>query len=92
VAEEAILDVIGLERLFEQRVVLEVDHAQGQVFTGSPIGVGLAELVGGKGGAGDGGAGGSVGAQVGIGRGGHGYLLLSVEVVNVGFQGRLRAV
>ena len=41
VAEEAVLDVVGVEGLFEEGVVLEVDHAEGEVVAGGPEGMGL---------------------------------------------------
>jgi len=44
VAEEAVFDVFGLEGFFEQRVLLEVDHAESEVVAGGPEGVGLVEL------------------------------------------------
>ena len=34
VAEEAVFDVFRFERLFEERIVLKVDHAQGEVVAG----------------------------------------------------------
>ena len=54
VAEQPVLDVLHAERLAQQRVVAQVDHADGQVVARAPPGVELAQLVGrqGRGGAG----------------------------------------
>ena len=41
VSEEAIFDVFGEEGFFEQGVLLEVDHAEGEVVAGGPVGVGV---------------------------------------------------
>ena len=53
-AEQAVLDVLGAQRLVQQRIVEQVDHAQAQVIAGAPISVGLAQLVGAERRAGDG--------------------------------------
>ena len=39
VAKEPVLHVLGLERLLQQRVVLQVDHSHGQVVARAPVGV-----------------------------------------------------
>ena len=39
VSEQPVLDVLGLEGFFQQRIVLQIDHAERQVVAGSPIGV-----------------------------------------------------
>ena len=44
VSEQTVLDVLGLERLLQQRVVDEIDHPQCEVIAGSPVGVGFAEF------------------------------------------------
>ena len=36
----------GLQRLAQQRIVVQIDHAQAEVIAGAPVGVGLAQLVG----------------------------------------------
>ena len=46
-AQEANLDVFRLQRLTQQRVIAQIDHAGGQVIAGAPVGVHLAQLVGG---------------------------------------------
>ena len=48
VAEQPRLDVLPLERLFQERVVEEVDLADRQVVGGPPVGVHLAQLLGGE--------------------------------------------
>jgi hypothetical protein len=47
VSEQALLDVFGAERLAQQRVVAQIDHAGGQVVAGAPVGVDTLELLGG---------------------------------------------
>jgi hypothetical protein len=42
--EQPVLDVLGLERLFEQRISLKIDHAEREVFAGSPVSIDLFEL------------------------------------------------
>jgi hypothetical protein len=37
VTEQAILDVLGLKRLPQERVVAQVDHPYGKVVAGAPI-------------------------------------------------------
>ncbi len=44
VAEQAVLDVLRLERLSHKRVLREIDHADAEVVAGSPIGVHLVQL------------------------------------------------
>jgi hypothetical protein len=46
VTEEAILDVLGLERFAEERIVLKVEHAEDEVIAGTPEGVGFLQLFG----------------------------------------------
>jgi hypothetical protein len=46
VSEQPFLHVLGLERLAQQRVVAQVDHAGGEVVAGAPEAVGLAEFLG----------------------------------------------
>ena len=48
VTEQARLDVLELQRLLEERVVHQIDLADGQVVRGPPVGVHLAQLLGGK--------------------------------------------
>ena len=43
-AEQAMLDVLDLERLLEQRVVAQIDHAHREVIAGAPPGVHQAQL------------------------------------------------
>jgi hypothetical protein len=38
------LDVLCLERLFKQRVFEQIDHAHGEVVTGPPVGMCLAQF------------------------------------------------
>ena len=45
-AEQPLLDVLRLERLAQQRIVLQIDHAERQVVAGSPIGIGFAQFIG----------------------------------------------
>lgn len=45
VAEQSILDVLGLERFAEERVGAKVDHAGGKVVTGAPVGVHFLQFV-----------------------------------------------
>ena len=46
VAEEHVLDVLGLEGLAEEGVVVEIDLADGEVIGGSPVGVDFLEEFG----------------------------------------------
>ncbi len=46
VAEQAMLDVLDLQRFSEQRVAAQVDHADGQVIAGAPPGVEPTQLFG----------------------------------------------
>ena len=48
VAEQALLDVLPHQRLAQQRVVAQVDHAGGEVVARAPEGVRLAQLLGGE--------------------------------------------
>ena len=48
VAEQPRLDVLPLERLFQERIVEQVDLADRQVVGGPPVGVHLAQLLGGE--------------------------------------------
>ena len=43
-AEQTALDVIGLERLSQERILLQIDHAHGQVIAGAPVSVNLLQL------------------------------------------------
>ena len=43
VAEEARFDVFEFERLFEERIVVEIDLADGEVVGGAPVGVHFGE-------------------------------------------------
>jgi hypothetical protein len=45
-AEQPVLDVLGLERFAQQRIVAQVDHPDRQVVAGAPEGVGPAQFVG----------------------------------------------
>jgi hypothetical protein len=45
VAQQSILDVFSLQRFTKQRIVLEINHAYGQVIAGPPIGIDLAQFV-----------------------------------------------
>jgi hypothetical protein len=45
VAEKAILDVLGLERLAEERIGAKIDHAGGKIVASAPVGVHLGEFV-----------------------------------------------
>ena len=49
-AEEAVLDVVGLEGFAEERVAFQIDHAEGEVFAGAPVGINAAEFVRSQGG------------------------------------------
>src|SRR5215469_4466245 len=44
VAEQTILDMLGLQRFIEQRIVAKVDHSQAKVIAGSPVEFGLAQF------------------------------------------------
>ena len=48
VAQQALLDVLRLERLAEQGIALQVDHADREVVARPPVRVDLAQLVGGQ--------------------------------------------
>ena len=48
VAQQPRLDVLGLQRLLQQRVVVEVDLADRQIVGRPPVGVHLAQQFGGK--------------------------------------------
>lgn len=61
VAKLAVLDVLGAQRLGQQRVLAKVDHAEAEVVAGAPPDLDAAEFVRAEGFAGDGGAGGGVG-------------------------------
>jgi len=52
VAEQAALDVLGLQRLPQQGVVAQVDHACREVVAGAPVGVERVQFVGGEKGGG----------------------------------------
>jgi len=42
--KEPVFHVLCLERLFEQWVLLEIDHAKGQVIASAPVCIGLVQL------------------------------------------------
>jgi hypothetical protein len=46
VSQKPILDVFRLQRLFQERVLLQVDHAQGHIVASTPIGLHLAHFLG----------------------------------------------
>ena len=46
VSEEPVLDVLRLERFPQQGIILQIDHAQAQVVTGPPVGMGFAQGLG----------------------------------------------
>jgi len=39
VAEETILDLFGAQRFAQQRIVLEIEHADAEIIAGAPVGV-----------------------------------------------------
>src|SRR3954453_19937902 len=45
-AEQASLDVLGGERITQQRIIQQIDHADGKVITSVPPGVHAPQLVG----------------------------------------------
>jgi hypothetical protein len=45
-SQKPILDMLYLQRGFQQWIVPQVDHAEHQVIAGSPISMGLAQLLG----------------------------------------------
>ena len=45
VTEQAVLHVLGLQGLLEQRVVLEIDHAHGEIVARAPPGIDQAQLL-----------------------------------------------
>jgi hypothetical protein len=46
VSEKPILDMFRLQRLAEQRVVLQVDHAEAEIITSAPVCMDFAKRVG----------------------------------------------
>ena len=48
VAEQPWLDILNCQRLLEQRIVLKVDLAHGQIVGGAPVGVHLVQHLGGE--------------------------------------------
>jgi hypothetical protein len=44
VAQKPVLDVLGLQRLAQEGVVLQVDHPDRQVVAGAPVGIDLPKL------------------------------------------------
>jgi hypothetical protein len=46
VTQETILNVLGLERFTEQRIVLKIEHTEDEVRASSPEGVGLLKFLG----------------------------------------------
>jgi hypothetical protein len=60
VAEQPVLDVLRPEWLIEQRILLQVDHAQAEVIASSPVRFCFVQLFGAEGGCPDSGSSGSV--------------------------------
>ena len=48
VTEQAILEVLGQQRLAQQWIVAQVNHARAEIVAGTPIGIHIAQLVGGE--------------------------------------------
>src|SRR5437773_8392229 len=48
VAEKTLLDMLDLQRLAQQRIGAQVDHAGGQVIARAPVSMNFAQLFGGK--------------------------------------------
>ena len=46
VAEEHVLDVFGLERLAQERIVVKINLPDGEIIGGTPVGVDLAKQIG----------------------------------------------
>src|SRR5579871_33093 len=44
-SQKPVLDVFRLQRLFEQRIVPEINHSERQVFARSPVGVNFLQFV-----------------------------------------------
>ena len=45
-AEQTLLDVLGPQRLAQQRILTQIQHADAQIIAGAPVGVHLAQFVG----------------------------------------------
>jgi hypothetical protein len=45
VTQQTLLDVLGFERLPEQGIVAQIDHADGQIVTGAPPRVDQVQLI-----------------------------------------------
>jgi hypothetical protein len=48
-SQQPILEVLGAQRLLQQRVIMKVNHSRAKVITSPPICVDLAEFFRGKG-------------------------------------------
>ena len=48
VSEQPILEVLGAQRLLEQRIVAQVDHSGAEIVAGAPVSVDLAKFLGGQ--------------------------------------------
>src|ERR1700733_7939389 len=46
--QQAVLDVLSLQRLTQQRVRAQVQHAGGEIVAGAPVGVHFSQLIGGQ--------------------------------------------
>jgi hypothetical protein len=44
VSEQAVLDVLGLQRFFQQGIRLEIDHSERQVIARSPVCMNLSQF------------------------------------------------
>ncbi len=47
-AEESRLDVLGLQELAQNRILLEINLADGKVVRGAPMGIEPVDMLGGK--------------------------------------------
>ncbi len=45
-SKQAALDMLGLERLLEQRIIPQIDHAQSQILASPPVGIRFSQLFG----------------------------------------------
>jgi hypothetical protein len=46
VPQQSILDVLGLQRFIEQRIIAKINHPQAEIIAGSPVEFGVAQFVG----------------------------------------------
>ena len=46
--QQAVLDVLGLQRLTQQRVRAQVQHAGGKIVAGAPVGIHFSDFIGGQ--------------------------------------------